>query len=267
MVQSTTKPKREVKYIDTVDAYNQWAEVCISSTSTRRKKVDKLTCSQVYDTDENFLQALDTLEMKTLLPIFLSMSKPQSEKAKYVDLGCGTGRNTLPLAQHAAEASVVGMDPSEKMLELARKRTAEVGNVKLELYDMLAPTGPLASALEADGIISTLVVEHVPIKDFFKAVTSMLKPGGILLVTNMHSEMGGISQAGFVDPQTGVKISGTSYAHSAEEVIAEAAQFGLELVGEMKEVMVDEKLAPRLGPRASKWIGIRVWFGGCFRRK
>ncbi|KAK2823857.1 hypothetical protein FQN49_007547, partial [Arthroderma sp. PD_2] len=218
------EPKREVKYINTVDAYNQWAEI--------------------YDTDGNFLQALDTLEMKTLLPTFLSLSKTQPGSAKYIDLGCGTGRNTLPLAQHAAEAAIVGLDPSSGMLELARKRTAGIDRVKLELYDMLASTGPPACALEADGIISTLVLEHVPMKDFFSAVTSILKPGGVLLVTNMHSEMGGISQAGFTDPETGMKISGTSYAHSAEEVVAEAAQFGLELVGEMKEVTVDEKLAP-----------------------
>ncbi|EFR00581.1 hypothetical protein MGYG_03586 [Nannizzia gypsea CBS 118893] len=244
---ATTAPKREVKYINTVDAYNQWAEI--------------------YDTDGNFLQALDTLEMKTLLPEFLSLNKSLGEKTKYVDLGCGTGRNTLPLAQHAPKANVVGVDPSEKMLALAHKRTADASNVTLEMYDLLGPTGPPASALEADGVISTLVLEHVPMQDFFKAVTSMLKPGGALLITNMHSELGGVTQAGFVDPQTGVKVSGTSYAYSAEEVVAEAATFGLELVGEMKEVMVDEKLAPVLGPRSSKYIGVRVWFGGCFQRK
>ncbi|KAF3482566.1 methyltransferase [Arthroderma uncinatum] len=240
------EPKREVKYISTVDAYNQWAEI--------------------YDTDGNFLQALDTLEMKTLLPTFLSLSNAQAENARYVDLGCGTGRNTLPLAQHATKAAIIGLDPSKGMLELARKRTAAIDRVKFETYDMLASSGPPECTLEADGIISTLVLEHVPMKDFFTAVASMLKPGGVLLITNMHSEMGGISQAGFTDPKTGMKISGTSYAHTAEEVVAEAARFGLELAGEMKEVTVDEKLAPLLGPRASKWIGIRVWYGGCFRR-
>ncbi|EGD92023.1 hypothetical protein H112_00312 [Trichophyton rubrum D6] len=245
--ETTTAPEREVKYINTIDAYNQWAEI--------------------YDTDGNFLQALDTLEMKTLLPAFLSLNKSPGEKTKYVDLGCGTGRNTLPLAQHAPEAMIVGLDPSEKMLELARKRTATASNVQLELYDILGPTGPPASALAADGVISTLVVEHVPMQDFFRAVASILKPGGALLLTNMHSEMGGVTQAGFVDPQTKMKVRGTSYAHSAEEVVAEAAKFGLELVGEMKEVTLDEKLAPVLGTRASKYIGVRVWFGGCFQRK
>ncbi|EGD97786.1 methyltransferase small domain-containing protein [Trichophyton tonsurans CBS 112818] len=245
MAQSeTTEPERGVKYINTIDAYDQWAEV--------------------YDTDGNFLQALDTLEMKTLLPEFLSINKFPGEKIKYVDLGCGTGRNTLPLAQQARGATIVGLDPSEKMLELAHKRTADVSNVQLERYDILGPTGPPASALEADGVISTLVVEHVPLQDFFRAVTSILKPGGALLLTNMHSEMGGVTQAGFVDPQTKMKVRGKSYAHSAEEIVAEAAKFGLELVGEMKEVTLDEKLALVLGPRASKYIGVRVWFGGCF---
>ncbi len=38
-----------------------------------------------------------------------------------VDIGCGTGRLTLPLAR-AVEAHVVGVDAEEKMLEVARRK-------------------------------------------------------------------------------------------------------------------------------------------------
>ena len=103
----------------------------------------------------------------------------------------------------------------------------------------------------------------------------MMLPGGYLLVTNMHADMGMRSQAGFTDPQTGVKIRPTSYCHSVAEVLAaaEAAGFQVEdIVGQdgsngVLERDVDEELAERLGERAKKWVGSRVWFGICFSKK
>ena len=89
-----------------------------------------------------------------------------------------------------------------------------------------------------------------------------------MLCTNMHAEMGGISQAGFVDPKTGDKIRPVSYAHSVDDVISTAKQTGLELVDDVgvKEVAVDGNLAERLGQRGKKWIGTTVWFGGLWRK-
>ncbi|KAK2807928.1 hypothetical protein FQN50_005170 [Emmonsiellopsis sp. PD_5] len=269
---------QEVKYLDTVEAYDQWA--------------------MVYDTDNNFLQALDTLEMRSFLPQFLSLlptptpSTPSNTPPppKLIDLGCGTGRNTISLL-HAAPptATIIGLEPSTKMLELARgrvqkyfvenpsvpKQTQTTGSgsggegqdrVRLQIYNMLDPANPAADG-DADGVISTLVLEHVSIDNFFATAAGMLKPGGILLVTNMHSEMGGISQAGFTDPATGVKIRPTSYAHSVAETVAGAERAGFEVLGDVKEVRVDEGLAGVLGPRAGKWVGVVVWFGGCFRKR
>ncbi|KAK2751553.1 hypothetical protein FQN55_000274 [Onygenales sp. PD_40] len=266
---------REVKYLDTVEAYDQWA--------------------MVYDTDNNFLQALDTLEMRSFLPQFLSLlptPTPSNTPPKLIDLGCGTGRNTISLL-HAAPstATIIGLEPSTKMLELAQARVdkyfgespsvpkqTQTGSgsggeeqdqdrVRLQIYNMLEPAAADGGMGDADGMISTLVLEHVPIDAFFAAAAGMLKPGGVLLVTNMHSEMGGISQAGFTDPATGVKIRPTSYAHSVAEAVAGAERAGFEVLGEVKKVRVDEGLAEVLGPRAKKWIGVLVWFGGCFRKR
>lgn len=216
--------------------------------------------------------------MKSLVPTFISLVEqtPTSSSSgcrKFIDLGCGTGRNTLTIMHAAPEAHVIGLEPSSKMLDIARGRVAEhtsasqnKSSVDLEIYDMLNSEIP-ASSRDADGVVSTLVMEHVPVDDFFRVVSTMLRPGGILLLTNMHSEMGGISQAGFTDPKTGCKVQPTSYAHTAADAISGAAAAGLKLVGEMKETRVDEELAPLLGPRVSKWMGINVWFGGCFRKE
>ncbi|PWY94823.1 S-adenosyl-L-methionine-dependent methyltransferase [Aspergillus sclerotioniger CBS 115572] len=260
MTQDTTNPSstgtapNRIQYLETTDAYNKWAKV--------------------YDTDNNFLQALDTLEMQTLLPHFLHLlgNTFGPDPTKLIDLGCGTGRNTLLLARLASpETEIVGLDASSGMLDVARETIEGNSRVSLEIFDLLQESMDVpVGSTRAAGIISTLVLEHVPPRRFFEAAEKMLRPGGCLLVTNMHSDMGAISQAGFVDVETGVKIRPVSYKHEIGDVVAVAEEVGFRvewLDGEgVRERMVDERLAGVLGPRAKKWIGVVVWFGVCFRK-
>lgn len=247
--------KHSIRFLDPTSAYDLWSEV--------------------YDTDGNFLQALDTIEMQILLPKMLSRI-PACPPWKIVDLGCGTGRNMTPLLNIPA-ATVIGLDASPKMLEMARSRVnehmAQVGRAsdaaieaRLEQYNMLESDHIPSCALNADALISTLVLEHVPLLTFFEKVSQLLKPNGLALVTNMHSDMGAISQAGFVDPKTGEKVRTQSFAHHLNDIIAEAQRQGFELVGEILERAVDEEMSEVLGMRARKWIGVTVWFTVCFRK-
>ncbi|KAK2764334.1 hypothetical protein FQN54_009027 [Arachnomyces sp. PD_36] len=258
-----TAQGEKIRHMDTAEAYDRWAEV--------------------YDTDGNFLQALDTIEMQTLLPELLSRIKSTSP-LKVVDLGCGTGRNTIQLINlllngpdfSTKDISVVGLDVSRGMLDVARTRLNEVlptstTTIKthLETYNLLTQPTPPPSSQNSTAIISTLVLEHIPLQPFFAAASSMLsrQQDTYLLLTNMHSDMGAISQAGFVDPVSGEKIRPTSYAHKVRDVVEAARGEGFEVLGEVVERRVDEGLAPRLGKRAGKWVGVVVWFGVCFVRR
>ncbi|KAI1760401.1 S-adenosyl-L-methionine-dependent methyltransferase [Hypoxylon sp. FL1150] len=251
-----------IRYLPTNEAYDRWAAV--------------------YDTDGNFLQALDTIELKTLFPQFL-LSITSPKPWRIVDLGCGTGRNTALLLTVPQIAEAIALDSSKGMLEVARSRLrrSDVGadppdspKLRLEVFDMLTSPSPPTSARQADGVISTLVVEHVPLSVFFSQVSQILKPGGVLLLTNMHAHMGGISQAGFVDTDTGEKIRPTSYAHTVADTVGEARKWGLEVenggrkdAGGIMERVVDEDMVEKLGPRSKKWIGVTVWLGGLFRKR
>jgi SAM-dependent methyltransferase len=62
---------------------------------------------------------------------------PLAADASVLDIGCGTGRSTRSIAQIAADGSVLGVDLSARMLELARERAAAAGvtNVRFEQAD------------------------------------------------------------------------------------------------------------------------------------
>ena len=251
------KNEWKITYLPTTVAYDRWAAV--------------------YDHDANPLQALDDLELTTLLPEFLGLIRGTYHESitTIVDLGCGTGRNTLKLLSLTG-TRIVGLDASPKMLEIARKRcmerldalpeSAQVERMDFEVFDMLEGTALPESARNIDAIVSTLVLEHIPLPDFFSTVAKIMSIGGYLLVTNMHSEMGSRSQAGFVDPKTGEKVRPESWAHGVEEVLAQAAAYGFRVVGEVRERTIMEEDLSRLGRRAQKWVGVRCWFGIVFEK-
>jgi hypothetical protein len=115
-----------------------------------------------------------------------------------------------------------------------------------------------------DAVLSTLVLEHFPLNTFFGIQSHFLRPNGVLLLTNMHPEMGAKSQAGFVrvdESGNRVKVRGSSWVHSVDETVDSARIWGFEAVGEVRERAVEKDMVEALGQRAAKWIGISVWYG------
>lgn len=202
------------------------------------------------------------------------------------EVGCGTSRNTVKLLSPSSSSlqitSIAALDLSAGMLAVAKQRckdylAANASNslvasplIGFHEFDALDPElSPEIKALggKADLVLSTLVLEHLPLDVFFRTAKYFLKPkGGCVLLTNMHAEMGRISQAGFVDEVTGEKIRGHSYAHEISEAIEEGKKWGFEVVGEVGERAIkEEDLGTVVGQRGKKWININVWFGFIMR--
>ncbi|MFI5557884.1 class I SAM-dependent methyltransferase [Amycolatopsis japonica] len=102
-----------------------------------------------------------------------------------LDMGCGTGRFTVPLAESGA--NVTGLDLSAGMLAVARGKLEERGlRAELREGDMAALPFPDGSF---DTVSSMLALMHIPIADrqaVFREVSRVLKPGGrmVLCVKN-----------------------------------------------------------------------------------
>jgi 2-polyprenyl-6-hydroxyphenyl methylase / 3-demethylubiquinone-9 3-methyltransferase len=105
------------------------------------------------------------------------------EGLRFLDIGCGGGLLTEPMARLGA--SITGVDPSEKNI-----KTASVHAVEQELQiDYRAGTAEdLAAAGETfDVILNMEVIEHVADPAAFTATcASMLKPGGLMFVATLN---------------------------------------------------------------------------------
>jgi ArsR family transcriptional regulator len=130
------------------------------------------------------------------------------------DLGCGTGLVAAALAPFVA--GVIAVDRSSDMLQAARRRLRESGNVEIrrgELEALPIDDGAL------DAATLMLVLHHTPDPaEVLADVARTLRPGGRLLVTDMlphdHEEyrqqMGHV-WLGFPDEQLRRLLSGAGF--------------------------------------------------------
>jgi len=104
-----------------------------------------------------------------------------------IDLGCGTGQLSVPLA--ARVRTVVGVDPEPDMLRLARRTATEHGlaNVSWLLgadTDMPA-LGNLLGDRTVGAVTIALAIHWMDRDALFPAIRPLLRPGGgIAVVTN-----------------------------------------------------------------------------------
>lgn len=264
------------KEISTDELYDQWADT--------------------YDSDGNILQFVDDLQMGMMLPQFIDCtlggSKNTSRRQlRILDLGCGTGRNTQKLLRASWGEQAIeihGWDSSPAMLELARRKclavdqaflhrklSTEFDNVNISALS----TKETSSSTPFDGLISTLVLEHIDIHTYFTTISRLLKAGAFALVSNMHSDMGRRSRAGF-RTASGERVKGTSFVYTVEETVAAAEASDLELVGDVRQRAVEAAMVDggklhdgtvvekgAVDENARKWAGTTVWYGMLLRQR
>lgn len=109
---------------------------------------------------------------------------PRAGKS-YLDLGCGTGDLSFAIARRAPTATVIGLDPAERMLDVARHRQAKAPtpNVTFRTGDASAlgvPDGAL------DGVITAFCVRNLTNRrQAWAEILRTLSPGGRLVVLEL----------------------------------------------------------------------------------
>jgi ubiquinone/menaquinone biosynthesis C-methylase UbiE len=99
-----------------------------------------------------------------------------------LDVGCGTGTFTGLLADRSD--SVIAMDISPNMIQVARSRLQAVQNVHFRTGDFLIAEFPAASF---DCVSAIAVMHHSDPDAFLAKVRGLLRPGGVLLLLDLYS--------------------------------------------------------------------------------
>jgi len=188
--------------------------------------------AEIYDTESNPLIALE----EARYPRELVEHYVKNEIV--VDIGCGTGRNIKRMISFNAK-QVIGLDISPGMLEKAKARFQDEPRVDLRLDNL---QGEFKDVKEesVNAVTACLMLEHIKLNALellFKEMVRVLKPGGCVMVTEMHPwlwELGG--QAQFTDKK-GTHIIVRSYRKSVADYLTAALEAGLRLMAITEQIM------------------------------
>ena len=131
---------------------------------------------------------------------------------RIVDAGCATGAFTAMLAKIAPEAEVIGIDIAESAVARARARYAGIAFERMALDECASKF-----AVSADLVSCLEVLYYLPREEraeALKQLRTMLRPGGILLVSSMIAGHPYISQeelVALVATELSVVHTGTLY--------------------------------------------------------
>ncbi len=178
-------------------AYNQW--------------------SQIYDSNENLTRDLDQKTLQNFLE--------HKTFDSILEIGCGTGKNTLLLVQKGRR--VHALDFSQGMIEKAREKV-QAGNIRFDMADLTKRWPCEDSAY--DFITCNLVLEHIEdLGHIFSEAARTLQPGGQFFINELHpfKQYGG-TKARF--EQAGQMVEVEAFVHHISDFIHAAQSHELKLV-------------------------------------
>jgi ubiquinone/menaquinone biosynthesis C-methylase UbiE len=145
---------------------------------TRQNVYDDETFFQPYQamraTRSGINEAVEQPAVRALLPPLLGVSA--------VDLGCGDGELCRELLAGGA-ASVMGVDPSAKMLDLARQRTDDERATYIQAFaeDVHLPPDSI------DLVASSLAFHYIEdMATLLRHIAGWLRPGGTMVASMEH---------------------------------------------------------------------------------
>jgi ubiquinone/menaquinone biosynthesis C-methylase UbiE len=139
-----------------------------------------------------------------------------------LDAACGTGRYAAYLA--ARGHRVIGVDSSPAMLPHARTRVPEAEFRQGHLHELPLPDE------HVDIVVCALALVHVPdLKPVIADFARVLRPGGHLVITDVHREwtlLGSVPRVRSADGEPGLL---PAYRHRASDYLAAALPLGLQV--------------------------------------
>jgi ubiquinone/menaquinone biosynthesis C-methylase UbiE len=139
-----------------------------------------------------------------------------------LELGCGTGKNTIWLAEQATQITAVDLSPG--MLEIAVKRP-ELSTVTFIQADITKPWNFIDAPVSL--ITISLALEHIADLDFFfNQASQNLSVGGHIYLGELHPFKQYAGSKARFDTETGAQVL-TCYTHHISDYWHAAQKAGL----------------------------------------
>jgi ubiquinone/menaquinone biosynthesis C-methylase UbiE len=138
-----------------------------------------------------------------------------------LDAACGTGRFAEFLARRGHR--VIGVDSSPDMLSYARQRAPEAEFHVAELDRLPLPDDCV------DVIVCALALEHVPLEPVLAEFARVLRPGGDLVISDVHHE--NITRGSVMTTRgpAGEPLVAPTYRHQLGDYLRAALGHGLQV--------------------------------------
>jgi ubiquinone/menaquinone biosynthesis C-methylase UbiE len=107
---------------------------------------------------------------------------------RVLDVGCGTGAQTLPAAEVAGSGNVAGIDPSPDMLERAREKAVKKG-LDIDFRSAAIEKLPFDDQ-QFNVVLSSFMLHHLPedvMRRGFAEIHRVLQHGGRLVAVDFTS--------------------------------------------------------------------------------
>lgn len=181
---------------------------------------------------------------------------------RVADVGCGTGRHALWLADAGAE--VDAYDFSTGMMAKARAKLASHG---VRFHEHTLPDPLPADDGAYDVTLLALVADHLDdLPGAFCELYRITRPGGRVIFTVLHPAMNLLGlTARFTDPETEREVRVAAFEHTYADYVTAVLRSGL-TIEELIERKADEALAARV-PRAGKYLGWPLLLAMRLRRR
>ncbi len=188
-----------------------------------------------YDTNQNHTRDLEAQALREMLGA--------DPLGAVLEIGCGTGKNTVWLAQRATQ--VLAVDFSGEML--ARARAKELPpHITFAQADITQPWD-FAPAGAFDLVTFSLVLEHIEdLRFVFSQAVAWLRPGGRIYVGELHPFKQYVGSQARFDTAAGERVAVPVFQHHVGEFWAAAQAAGLRLTELREWFDADETTPPRL---------------------
>lgn len=190
--------------------------------------------SETYDAVENKTRDIEATAIRESIKIAAPLD--------ILELGCGTGKNTVWLLTKARR--LIGADFSGKMLDRAKRKITD-HRAEFRQMDLREKWG--FDDNQFDLITCSLVLEHIGNLDFvFAEASRVLRPNGLFYIGELHPFKQYVGSKARFETESGV-FTLECFIHHVSDFLGAAEKNNFELV-ELKEWFDDanKSQVPRL---------------------